>query len=274
MHLASVGKHIHRIRTEKRITQEALAEKLFVTRQAVSAWETGKALPDVETLERIAAVLEVDVMEVIYGVQPSPDLKRVKRRCASIVAFYAVILAVLFIILIKNGTWGTWRAGLRYQLNNPNYSVSQEDLHGSWSMELDLNDLKSNVGKVLYSDSTGCQIMVYAMDEPEAGKYRAHFRSQGSYNRSGGQFVSARIPESLNYDDQMTASAGGLTLPCFYSRHGWSKWKDGDQFTVDITGNHFSHSADWIAAQGGKITLTLSEAIRISTQRLWYWGEY
>ena len=63
--MASVGKHIRRIRTEQHLTQEELAETLFVTRQAVSAWETGKALPDVETLERIAAALEVDMTEVI-----------------------------------------------------------------------------------------------------------------------------------------------------------------------------------------------------------------
>ena len=37
------------------MTQEELAAQLHVTRQAVSAWETGKALPDVEMLERIAA---------------------------------------------------------------------------------------------------------------------------------------------------------------------------------------------------------------------------
>ena len=35
--MASVGKHIRRIRTEQHLTQEELAEKLFVTRQAVSA---------------------------------------------------------------------------------------------------------------------------------------------------------------------------------------------------------------------------------------------
>ena len=35
--MASVGKHIRRIRTEQHLTQEELAETLFVTRQAVSA---------------------------------------------------------------------------------------------------------------------------------------------------------------------------------------------------------------------------------------------
>ena len=59
--MASVAKHIRRLRTEQHMTQEDLAEKLFVTRQTVSAWETGKAQPDLETLERIAVVLGVDL---------------------------------------------------------------------------------------------------------------------------------------------------------------------------------------------------------------------
>ena len=44
--MASVGKHIKHLRTARNMTQEQLAERLFVTRQAVSAWETEKALPD------------------------------------------------------------------------------------------------------------------------------------------------------------------------------------------------------------------------------------
>lgn len=39
--MASVAKHIRRLRTERRMTQEDLAGKLFVTRQTISAWETG-----------------------------------------------------------------------------------------------------------------------------------------------------------------------------------------------------------------------------------------
>ena len=70
--MASVAKHIRRLRTERRMTQEDLAGKLFVTRQTISAWETGKAQPDLETLERIAAALGVEVMELIYGAPQSP----------------------------------------------------------------------------------------------------------------------------------------------------------------------------------------------------------
>ena len=55
--MASVAKHIRALRNKRQLTQEELAEKLFVTRQAVSNWETAKSQPDVETLEKIAAAL-------------------------------------------------------------------------------------------------------------------------------------------------------------------------------------------------------------------------
>ena len=98
--MASVGKHIRRLRTERNLTQEQLAEKLFVTRQAVSAWETGKAHPDVETLERIAAALDVDMTEIIYGVPQSPNLRMVKRRWALIGGSVIAVLALMLIILM------------------------------------------------------------------------------------------------------------------------------------------------------------------------------
>mgnify|MGYP004516523867 FL=1 len=39
------------LRTRKGYSQEELAEKLFVTRQAVSRWETGETTPNTETLK-------------------------------------------------------------------------------------------------------------------------------------------------------------------------------------------------------------------------------
>ena len=39
---------LKRLRVEKQMTQDEMAEKLFVTRQAVSRWETGETTPNVE----------------------------------------------------------------------------------------------------------------------------------------------------------------------------------------------------------------------------------
>lgn len=62
-----VGRNCKRLRQRAGLTQDALAERLHVTRQAVSAWETGKNQPDVETLTALAEALGADVRELIYG---------------------------------------------------------------------------------------------------------------------------------------------------------------------------------------------------------------
>ena len=69
-----VGKNIKRFREAKEMNQEALAEKLNVTRQAVSNWETEKTQPDIDTLQRIADILEVSIEELIYGAQKKSKL--------------------------------------------------------------------------------------------------------------------------------------------------------------------------------------------------------
>lgn len=182
--MASVSKHIKRLRAAKHMTQEELAEKLFVTRQAVSAWETGKSLPDVETLERIAAALEADVMEAIYGVPQSPDLRLLKRKWTLIGGTFVTIIALFIIILHGNGALGTWTGGLQYQLGYPVYRTDYVPIPGPYSVELDLLDLESNAGKILYEDDTGCRIAVYSVDEMTDGVYRVWFRSHGVCGRS------------------------------------------------------------------------------------------
>ena len=53
------------LRKERGFTQEELAAKLFVTRQAVSRWETGDTTPSVDMCKLIAVALDVPVMQVL-----------------------------------------------------------------------------------------------------------------------------------------------------------------------------------------------------------------
>lgn len=66
------GQKLREVRTAKGYTQQALAEKLYVTRQTVSRWESGKRYPDLETLKKISAELEVSVDELL-SMEPHPD---------------------------------------------------------------------------------------------------------------------------------------------------------------------------------------------------------
>lgn len=49
------------LRTKKGLSQEELAEKLFVTRQAVSRWETGETVPNTETLKLLSKLFDVSI---------------------------------------------------------------------------------------------------------------------------------------------------------------------------------------------------------------------
>lgn len=62
-----INKNIKRMRNEKNLTQEELAQKINVTRQAVSNWENAKTQPDLETLTAIASALEIDLEMLLYG---------------------------------------------------------------------------------------------------------------------------------------------------------------------------------------------------------------
>ena len=53
------------------MSQEQLAQKIHVTRQAVSNWETGRSQPDLDMLETLASAFGTDILVVIYGQMPA-----------------------------------------------------------------------------------------------------------------------------------------------------------------------------------------------------------
>ena len=55
------------LRKQHGLTQEQLAEKLYVSRTAVSKWELGKGYPNIESLKQLASVLEVSIDELLSG---------------------------------------------------------------------------------------------------------------------------------------------------------------------------------------------------------------
>jgi transcriptional regulator with XRE-family HTH domain len=109
----NIGQRIYKIRQQKNITQEQLAKDLAISRQAVSKWEGGKAIPDIENLMYISDLYGVSLDELIKG-----DVKVGQKIVADASAKKWHKLSILFFIaLLVYITWfglqhGIWQVGL------------------------------------------------------------------------------------------------------------------------------------------------------------------
>ena len=61
----TLGEKLKKLRTEKGFTQEELSEKLFVTRTAISKWESDRGYPNIDSLKAISKLFSVTVDELL-----------------------------------------------------------------------------------------------------------------------------------------------------------------------------------------------------------------
>ncbi len=115
--MSKVSKNLKKIRIEKKLTQDALAEKLHVTRQAISNWENDKTKPDIESLEMLAEVLEVDIEELIYGEKKtviiSQDKTKQKNRIKITLAIVGSIFVASGLAILFFGFWQDFSISLQ-----------------------------------------------------------------------------------------------------------------------------------------------------------------
>lgn len=74
------GGRLAALRRAAGLSQQQLAEQLFVTRQAVSRWEQNRTQPDLATLQQLTAALGCGLDELVGGLDPDAAFRR---RCAS-----------------------------------------------------------------------------------------------------------------------------------------------------------------------------------------------
>ena len=91
MNAVDIGKYLAELRKFYKVTQEELAVRVGVTRQAVSKWERGDVLPDIVTFRMIAECFGVSVDELISGDKPKEMSKRGKRILVTLLSCALVI---------------------------------------------------------------------------------------------------------------------------------------------------------------------------------------
>lgn len=119
-----------KLRKEKEITQEQLAERFNVSRRSVSRWETGNNLPDLDTLIEMADYYEIDLRELLDGERKSERMNEEIKETVLKVAEYTtkekdvkrkklnkcfIIGGICFLLIILNHQFGV----LTMIFNNP-----------------------------------------------------------------------------------------------------------------------------------------------------------
>ena len=125
----SFGTNIGYLRKKKGMTQEEFAERMYVSRQTVSRWETDSVYPDVETVIKLCEVLECDMETLVRGdaskekenepapvqeqeQQPEPEVKMVPRRNAVLKAVTDMLFPLVTVAyLIMGFVWDLWHPG-------------------------------------------------------------------------------------------------------------------------------------------------------------------
>ena len=78
----SISNNLRQLRLNSGLTQEQVAEKIGVTRQALSSYESGRTRPDIDMLLRLSEVYGTDIDGVVYGQDRALKSLRIIKRIA------------------------------------------------------------------------------------------------------------------------------------------------------------------------------------------------
>lgn len=112
----NMADRIQYLRKTKGISQEELADKVGVSRQAVSKWESEQSVPDIEKIMILSDYFEVTTDYLLKGIEPKPEVPdktpdaRIFSATGTVLNFIGIIVAV--IVWIEKQTSASVAIGL------------------------------------------------------------------------------------------------------------------------------------------------------------------
>ncbi|CUO14908.1 helix-turn-helix domain-containing protein [Clostridium disporicum] len=156
-----IGKQIKKYRSEMKLSQDELAEKIFVSRQTISNWENNKSYPDVKSLLLLSSLFNVSLDILIKG-----DLEEMKEKIKtedidgfkhdsnifSILLLSTILLPVpllRFMGYVGAGIWGLIAIGaiyyaIRVEKYKKNFNIQTYREILAFFEGKDMNELEKN----------------------------------------------------------------------------------------------------------------------------------
>lgn len=113
----NLGAQIKKYRVEFSLSQDELAEKLFVTRQSISNWENDKTYPDIKSLVLMSEVFSVSLDELVKGdmeIMKKEISEREQAQFQKESAVLAVIFIGILILPMPLAKFGGWYGLVAY----------------------------------------------------------------------------------------------------------------------------------------------------------------
>lgn len=132
--MTTFGQNVQQLRRRAGMSQQALAEQLHVSRQAVSKWELDAAKPDIDNLMQISALFSVSIDWLLTGTQPEPTLvspaqpPAADRRAFWLRVFGIVLTAVGLLGVMLAAVSTTWMQSSEMQTWGTCYTDAAEYL--------------------------------------------------------------------------------------------------------------------------------------------------
>ena len=155
-----LGANIAKYRKEKGLTQDKLAELLYVSDKTVSKWETGKSGPDILIISDLADVLGVEVDDLLRGTS-----KKNKDRCVSkwlnIIFICIFLFVVCLLMYVKFNSWNVYD----FKSTNENFYVSGYVVSNNYESRVVINTFTSDDYLAKMKDVSYIEMNFYVNDE-------------------------------------------------------------------------------------------------------------
>lgn len=179
MDYKKIGRFIVELRKEKKMTQEELASKLFVSRTTISKWELGANTINIETLVRISEIFNITIEELMNG-------EKINRTKTTLRKYLLLTISILFISLtafllyyfIYNynsiAVYETHGTSDNFELHNGLIFISKEKFYINIGYIEKIKDDDINSTK-LYYEKNDKQIILYEGNDDEPITYTSTY---------------------------------------------------------------------------------------------------